>query len=78
MIGNLLGDLLDEAEAAHAAHVSGELRGPIARLLAPDSELGGRLVPDIHVLHGNTAGKSSPALRWAAECGSPNYGGSHA
>jgi hypothetical protein len=79
MTGDLLGDPLDEAEAAHAAHVSGELQGSIVGLSALDPELSGRLVPDIHVLHGDTAaGKSSLGPRWAAECGYPNYGGSHA
>jgi replicative DNA helicase len=72
LLSDLLGPLLDEAEKAHAAHESGELRGPITGLPGLDRELAGRLVPGFHVLHGNTAaGKTALALQWAAECGFP-------
>jgi replicative DNA helicase len=68
----LLGALLDEAEADHAAKAAGALRGPITGLPTLDRELAGRLVPGFHVLHGNTAaGKTSFALQVAASCGFP-------
>jgi replicative DNA helicase len=69
---DLLGALLDEAEADHAAKLNGALRGPITGLPKLDVELAGRLVPGYHVLHGNTAaGKTSFALQVAATCGFP-------
>jgi replicative DNA helicase len=69
---DLLGALLDEAEADHAAKAAGALRGPITGLPTLDRELAGRLVPGFHVLHGNTAaGKTSFALQVAASCGFP-------
>ena len=71
-LANLLGDLLDEAEADHAAKLSGTLRGPVTGFPELDRELGGRLAPGYHVLHGNTAaGKTGLALQIAAQCGFP-------
>lgn len=69
---SLLGELLDEAEAQHAAVQSGTPLGPVTGLPKLDRELAGRLVPGLHVLHGNTAaGKTSFALQVAATCGCP-------
>ena len=69
---DLLGALLDEAEADHAAALAGALRGPITGLPKLDRELAGRLVPGYHVIHGNTgSGKTSFALQVAASCGYP-------
>jgi replicative DNA helicase len=69
---DLLGELLDEAEAQHAALASGVALGPVTGLPKLDRELAGRLVPGYHVMHGNTAaGKTSFALQVAATCGAP-------
>jgi replicative DNA helicase len=71
-LGDLLGELLDEAEADHAAKLSGTPRGPVTGFPLLDLDLGGRLMPGYHVLHGNTAaGKTGLALQVAAQCGCP-------
>jgi len=71
-LGDLLGDLLDEAEADHAAKLSGDLRGPVTGFPELDRDLGGRFMPGYHVLHGNTgSGKTGLALQIAAQCGFP-------
>lgn len=71
-LGDLLGELLDEAEADHSAKLSGTLRGPVTGFPLLDRDLGGRLMPGYHVLHGNTAaGKTGLALQIGAQCGFP-------
>jgi len=71
-LADLLGELLDEAEAQHAALLDGTALGPVTGLPKLDRELAGRLVPGYHVLHGNTAaGKTAFALQVAATCGTP-------
>ena len=52
--------------------MSGTLRGPVTGFPALDRDLGGRLAPGYHVLHGNTAaGKTGLALQIGAQCGFP-------
>lgn len=71
-LSDLLGELLDEAEAQHTALESGVPLGPVTGLPKLDRELAGRLVPGYHVLTGNTAsGKTALALQVAASCGCP-------
>lgn len=71
-LSDLLAELLDEAEAQHAAAAAGAPLGPVTGLPRLDRELAGRLVPGYHVLHGNTAsGKTTLALQVAATCGCP-------
>lgn len=71
-----LADLLDQAErdaiAAHAAYTTATPQGPITGLAALDRELGGHLVPGLHVLHASPGiGKTALALQAAADCGAP-------
>lgn len=71
-LGDLLDDFYAAAQAAHEARVHRRLRGPVTRFQRLDEELGGALVPGLHVLHAAPgAGKTAFALQVAAECGFP-------
>ena len=71
-----LNDLADKWESdawkRHNARQSDTLFGPITGLAPLDAQLGGALLPGIHILIGNTgAGKTAFALQIAATCGFP-------
>jgi replicative DNA helicase len=71
-----LGDLVDDweryATELHEARVEGRARGPVTGFEKLDRELGGALVPGVHIGHGNTgAGKTALALQIAATAGCP-------
>lgn len=68
----VLGDLRAQADASHAARVSGQPRGPISGFKSLDLELGGAFEPGLHMVHGNAgAGKTAFALQVASACGFP-------
>lgn len=72
-IGDLLGALRADAEAAHAARVAGLARGPVTRLDKLDRILGGALAVGAHVVHaGPGVGKTAFALQLASTCGCPS------
>lgn len=61
-----------DADAAHAARVSGVPRGPMTGFKLLDRELGGAMANGVHVLHGTPgAGKTAFALQVAAQCQCP-------
>lgn len=71
-LGDLAADLQAYATANYEARKSGIPLGPTTGLPKLDKELGGYLVPGLHILHGNTAtGKTALALQIAASCGTP-------
>ncbi len=68
----VVGDLRDQADAAHAARLSGQPRGPVSGLKPLDRELGGAFEPGLHIVHGNAgAGKTAFALQVASSCAFP-------
>ncbi len=72
LLGDLLGEWEQEAEAAYVARQTQTLRGPITGFKKLDDDLGGCLYPGLHVIHGQPgAGKSAFALQVAATCGFP-------
>lgn len=71
-LGDLLGAWEVEAQARHAARLSGAARGPVSGLSELDEALGGCFAVGAHVVHGQPgAGKSAFALQVAATCGCP-------
>jgi len=71
-LGDLLGAWAADAEAAHAARLTGTPRGPVTGLDKLDRDLGGYLAPGLHIVHGPPgAGKTALALQVAASCGTP-------
>lgn len=71
-LGDLVGELVTDNEAAIKARQSGQPRGPVTALPALDKALGGFLANGVHVLQaGPGAGKSALALQIAAMCGYP-------
>ena len=71
-LSDLLGEWAADAEAAHEAHATGTPRGPVTGFPTLDHELGGYLVPGLHVLAGEPGkGKTALALQIAATCGAP-------
>jgi replicative DNA helicase len=65
---DLLGEVIDEARAAHEARVSGTPRGPITGLKMLDAALGGAFPPGASMVLANTgAGKTALALQAATQ-----------
>jgi replicative DNA helicase len=72
LLGDVLGDVRRDADAAHEARLSGQPRGAISGLATLDRELSGAFAPGVHFIHGNAgAGKTAFALQMAADCQSP-------
>jgi len=73
-LSDLIDDLADDATTAHAAAQSGIPRGPITGLPRLDRNLGGALVPGLHMLHAAPGiGKSALALQIASEGTYPSF-----
>jgi replicative DNA helicase len=71
-LGDLLGELRADADAAHQARVEQRPRGPVTGLGPLDQALGGLLAVGCHVITaGPGLGKTALALQIAATCGCP-------
>lgn len=71
-LGQVLGDLRADADAAHTARKTGQPRGPVTRFKLIDREISGALMPGLHALLGGAGvGKTALALQIAACCGCP-------
>lgn len=71
-LGDALSELRADADAAHAARLSGEPRGVISGIAALDRELSGAFANGLHIMHGNAGtGKTALALQIAADCRFP-------
>ncbi len=71
-LGQVLGDLRADADAAHHARKSGQPRGPVTGFKFIDRDLSGALLPGLHgILGGAGVGKTALALQIAACCGFP-------
>ncbi len=61
-----------DAIELHALREDGKARGPVTGLAALDTEIGGALLPGVHIAHGVPGvGKTAFALQIAATCGCP-------
>lgn len=61
-----------DARALHEAHTTGKARGAVTGMKRLDAEIGGALMPGVHIAHGVPGvGKTAFALQIAATCGCP-------
>lgn len=71
-LGDLLGELVADAEDHLRAAAEGRARGPVSGLRALDHTIGGFFRPGIHGFTGDPgAGKTAVALQIAGDCGCP-------
>lgn len=71
-LGDALGELRADANAAHDARNNGTLRGPITALSRLDKAISHALAPGLHGVYGNSgAGKTAFAMQVASNCGFP-------
>ena len=71
-MADVLGEMLDRAEAAHHAKATGKPLGPMSGFPALDAELGGYFTSGLHGVTGNAgAGKTAFVLQIAARCQFP-------
>jgi replicative DNA helicase len=71
-LGDALGEMRADANAAHDARNSGTLRGPITSLPRLDNAISHALAPGLHGVYGNSgSGKTAFAMQVAANCGFP-------
>jgi replicative DNA helicase len=72
LLDALVDELVADADAAHAAFVSGKPRGPVIGLGRVDEELGSYLAPGLHLVQAAPgAGKTAFGLQVASDCGCP-------
>lgn len=71
-LGQVLGDLRADADAAHHARLTGVPRGPITGFSGVDREISGALAPGLHgILGGPGVGKTALTLQVATSCRYP-------
>lgn len=72
MLGDLIDELVADAEAQESAIAEGRTPGPVSRLAELDRTLGGYFRPGLHGFTGDPgAGKTCLALQIAGTCGTP-------
>lgn len=71
-LGDALGEMRADANAAYDARNGGTLRGPVTGLPRLDAAISHALAPGLHGVYGNSgAGKTAFASQVAASCGFP-------